>query len=627
MFSWFRRARKTRPTKPNRAPKRDSRKLRFERVEDRRVMAGFFSGVFDDIVFDDLPVLEQLKAEGSIVYDAANKRVIVEGTEQYNDRVSMVYDTRGTATTADDQLSILLGNINSPLVQAYNFADVSEVVVYTYGGSDTIENNVTTKLRAYAGAGNDTIIGGFGFDVLLGGPDNDYIDGRRGDDQIWGEAGVDALFGDDGIDLILGGADGDVIHGGNGIDSLFGEGGNDTIFGGAGLDTITDNIGTNQKFADYGTNTSTIVGFQRFDWFDKNMQNPDLRSAARLVYRDNFLMRDDMLKLFKVVSSDNYVNTSELADLKDLLSTQLTTPIDTRFFLGKVVNGDRANGWYHGNTLGNLFDGASGLHLTRLVDKWFLGGDLPRLEAGTNATYRKVSGQLFVSGPTFDDIDQGGDSDCYFLAALGEVAQHKPSLLQNMFISNGDGTFTVRFFKGSSSFFVTVNSFLPVNNNSTGAQFAGWGGGSFTSAGNELWVALAEKAYAQLNESGWIGQDGVNSYPGIDFGWPADAFSHLSGKSATNRNFSMYPYTDPMVKNMLLNDINGGKAIVVATKDGGTDADVVGNHAYQLVGYNATTDRFELRNPHGANGSKPVQLFLSFAQLKKNCTQWTAVSL
>ena len=140
-------------------------------------------------------------------------------------------------------------------------------------------------------------------------------------------------------------------------------------------------------------------------------------------------------------------------------------------------------------------------------------------------------------------------------------------------------------------------------------------------------VALAEKAYAQLNESGWIGQDGVNSYPGIEFGWPASAFSHLSGKSASNRSFSMYLYTDAMVKSILLNDISGGKAIVVATKDGGTDADVVGNHAYQLVGYNSSTDRFELYNPHGANGSRPVRLFLTFAQLKKNCTQWTAVTL
>jgi hypothetical protein len=603
-----------------------SRGLRFEHVEDRRMMAGFFSGVFDDIVYDGPMVIELPKAEGSITYDPALRRITIEGTETHNDRVSIVIDTRGTASTADDQVSVLLANINSPLVRAFNLADVSDIVFNGYAGDDSIDNKTIVPLKGYGGAGQDTLLGGFGDDIVLGGPDGDYIDGRRGHDSIWGEGGQDALFGDEGIDMILGGAESDWIHGGHGADSLYGEAGDDWIFGGAATDKIIDNLGNNKTFADYSTNTSTILGYYRFDWFDKNLQDPDLRSAVRLVYRDGFMLRDDLLALFQQVSTDNYVNSAELADLKDLLSTQLTTPVDSRFLLGRVVNGDRANGWYQGSTLGNLFAGASGIHLTKLVDKWFKGGDLPRLATNANAMYGYVSGSLFVNNPTFDDIDQGDANDCYFLAALGEVAQHKPSLIQNMFVDNGDGTFTVRFFKGTAAFYVTVNRYLPIDNNNLRAFYAGWGGGQFDSMNNELWVALAEKAYAQLNESGWISQDGTNTYVGIDFGQPAKAFSHLSGKSAGNTFFGSYS-SDLTLKGLLLKDLADGEAITLATKDSGVDSDVVANHAYQLVGYDGQTGLFELYNPHGPGASKPTRLFLSISQLRKNCTYWTSVKL
>jgi hypothetical protein len=610
-------SRRQRPARTRRVP----RPLHVEQVEDRRLMA-VFPTVLSDIVVQPTD-FELARAEGSITYNPATRAVTIEGTPQHNDRVSIVIDRRGTATTTDDQISILLANINSPLVRAFNFADVGEVVFHGYAGDDFVDNKTITKLRAYAGDGNDVLLGGFGDDVLLGGAGHDYLDGRRGGDMMWGEAGHDALFGDDGIDMLLGGLGNDTLHGGNGIDSLYGELGNDWLFGGAGLDTLTDNSGTNQKFADYGTNTSTILGYYRFDWFDKNLQNPDLRSAVRLAYRDNFFMRDDALAAFKQVSTDNYVSTTELADLKDLLSTQLTVPADVRFFIGKIVNGDRANGWYQGQVLGNLAAGVSGAHLDKLVDKWMKGGDLPATQ-NPDTTYRRVSGKLFVSGATFADIDQGrGANDCYFLAALGEVAQHRLSTIQNMFIDNGDGTYGVRFFKGTTPFYVTVNSFLPVANDTLGAQFAGWGGGTFTNLGNELWVALAEKAYVQLNESGWIGQDGTNAYPGIAFGYPGKAFSHIAAKEGGNRTF----YNLSLVKNALIQDIMAGKAITVATKDSGVDADVSDNHAYMLVGFDSLTQTFELCNPHGTNGSLPVRLFMSFSDLVRNCSYWTQVSL
>ena len=84
--------------------------------------------------------------------------------------------------------------------------------------------------------------------------------------------------------------------------------------------------------------------------------------------------------------------------------------------------------------------------------------------------------QLVSSGgPSYSDIDQDNVADCYFLAELGDVARSSPQTISNMFINNGDGTYTVRFFHGSSEAFVTVNTELPNDHAGDGAYFAGWG--------------------------------------------------------------------------------------------------------------------------------------------------------
>ncbi|MEM8780403.1 MAG: C2 family cysteine protease [Cyanobacteria bacterium P01_G01_bin.49] len=96
-----------------------------------------------------------------------------------------------------------------------------------------------------------------------------------------------------------------------------------------------------------------------------------------------------------------------------------------------------------------------------------------------------------------------------------------------MFTDNGDGTFTVKFYKNGVADYVTVDRKLPTD--SYGNSVYGNVGGHYNSSNNELWVALAEKAYAQLNESNWIGQDGTNSYQGTSGGWPKDSINHITG--------------------------------------------------------------------------------------------------
>ncbi|HEY6564722.1 MAG TPA: C2 family cysteine protease, partial [Pirellulaceae bacterium] len=305
-------------------------------------------------------------------------------------------------------------------------------------------------------------------------------------------------------------------------------------------------------------------------------------------------------------------------DLKDLTSTNLTLWAGYRSLAKKVVHGDRANQWNQGGTLGNLTAGSTGVRLNNLVNKWFLGLDRPQAAAGT--TYRYVNGSLF-QGIQYQDIDQEGAADCYFLAPLAEVAQQSPNTILNMFTDNGDGTFMVRFFRGGTSEYVTVDRFLPVESNGT-SRYAGFGG-TYTQSTNELWVALAEKAYAQINESNWIGQDGTNSYAGIDFGSMSKAMGHITGRSTTS-----VPVVGGLfgllMRSQVISQNGQGKAITFSSFDSDDDVDdnIVANHVYTLAGYDAATQRFRLFNPWGFNNNKPGEVFLTWSQIASNFSTW-----
>src|SRR5262249_12393092 len=136
---------------------------------------------------------------------------------------------------------------------------------------------------------------------------------------------------------------------------------------------------------------------------------------------------------------------------------KFTMPAPVRGLLSAVVDGDPANATYQGAPLGNLRAGASAAQFQKLVNKWFLG--LYRPQAVSGPPYQKAAGNLFVNGPAVNDVRQGELSDCYFLAALGELAQDRPQAIKDMFTDNGDGTFTVRFFNGTTPEYVTVDRY------------------------------------------------------------------------------------------------------------------------------------------------------------------------
>jgi hypothetical protein len=347
------------------------------------------------------------------------------------------------------------------------------------------------------------------------------------------------------------------------------------------------------------------------DWFSAAVGDQTLRSVAHSLAADGTLSRSDWLQLFAQVEKDGTVTAGEIRDLDDLLhpgqvkstnAAGYSVPASVRNLAGKVVDGNVANVHYHGTALGNLHAGSTAGQLQKLVAKWFLGTDHPAAAAGT--TYRLVSGSLFVNGPNYGDVIQGQLGDCYFVAAMAGVARFSPQLIQQMAIDNGDGTFTVRFFHAGVADYVTVDRDLPSTSYGT-AEYAGFGG-QYTSGGNELWVAVIEKAYAQINEEGWLGHAPVNSYAAIDGGYSDLAISQLTGAAA---GWTWMTNANP---NSLIAAVATGRPLVLASQPVGSGNGVIDSHGYSLVGYNAATGRFTLYNPWGST------ITLTLAQIRQS---------
>ncbi|MGA2621193.1 MAG: C2 family cysteine protease [Thermoguttaceae bacterium] len=115
--------------------------------------------------------------------------------------------------------------------------------------------------------------------------------------------------------------------------------------------------------------------------------------------------------------------------------------------------------------------------------------------------YSPISGTLFSpNGPSYLDVQQGYVGGCWLLASLAEVAARYPQDIRSMFTAAGTtvengatvSLYTVRFFNSVGvAEYVTVDTELP-------------SGGTYYDqpVNGVLWVALAEKAYAEANGAG-----------------------------------------------------------------------------------------------------------------------------
>jgi hypothetical protein len=333
--------------------------------------------------------------------------------------------------------------------------------------------------------------------------------------------------------------------------------------------------------------------------FSQYVSDPKVRALASARFNaHNTLTRNDMIDILRQAGKAGPLSLNELNSLRAIVAdaAMLHMADYVRDLSTKILFGNAANGHFQGKRLGNLAAGSSANQLELLVKKWFLGADRPAIDSQYH--YEYAQGILYNGVPRITDIDQGDLGDCYFISALGDTALLNWKKVAGMFIDNGDKTFTVRFYRNGRASYVTVDRFLPVDGDKD-LVFDG-GGRAADDAKKILWVALAEKAYAQTNESGWLGvdgpQNGVNSYAALGPGGYGNlALSIVTGLPSTRANLSS------------INSVNIHELTLADTKDDNTAKSLVPHHTYAVTGYNAATHTVTLFNPWTTGGEDGVK--------------------
>jgi len=369
-------------------------------------------------------------------------------------------------------------------------------------------------------------------------------------------------------------------------------------------------------------------------WYSQNLVDTQISTIVQQdMTTDGQLTRSDMLSLFSTLDANGAVTSPEYQDLQTIVdnTSVIVMSAPMRNLSSKVVGSSQANALYQGQALGNLAVGSPASQLEDLVNKWFLGMDLPNSapnQGGKPIAYGTPGGTLFGSGVKYSQIQRGDLGDCYLLSPLASIALHTPLAIQNLIVPNGDGTYTVEFQyddKGvATADYVTVNSELPV---SKGEFKYADGYRKFDSPNNVLWVPLVEKAYAQWSESGHNSllhksQD-VNAYWTIgNGGYPDKILQQLTG------NFA---YTETRLAKLTFAQITsafaaGTNVTFVSDSNEPPDHKIVNDHVYAMVNYNSSkqTKTITLFNPWGVKGGYddsyfcPGKVTLSMKKLRSN---------
>jgi hypothetical protein len=363
-----------------------------------------------------------------------------------------------------------------------------------------------------------------------------------------------------------------------------------------------------------------------------SLSDSGIRTDLQSFTADGTFSYADALQLLKDVAGRGTVTAAEFSDLQTIaanLETQngisSSTYVASLFY--QLAEGSAANATWNGGSpsasvLGNLAAGTTSTQLNELIDKWFLGSDLPDPTASSSGTtqtlhpsYSDFSAyQLFgtTGTPQLSDVAQGYDGDCELCSGMIEMLDNHPSQLQSMFVDDGNGVYGVRFYVNGKETWVTVDSELPTDQ---GSLVYNDSLASGTNAG--LWADLIEKAYAQLSATGNTGHASVNSYNNISADPAFDVLTNLTNASSIDTltfqsvNWNAY-------KNIIAEAVEAHDDVILETGQKASDHTVnaqgqdmlVSDHAFAVVGYDSGTGEFIVRNPWGVeNGQTWVTQF------------------
>jgi hypothetical protein len=375
------------------------------------------------------------------------------------------------------------------------------------------------------------------------------------------------------------------------------------------------------------------------------LSNAGIEADVAKLMVNNSLSYASMLTILQDAAVGNMTSSkfSTLQTLASLLDKTggISTTAYVQSIADSVIDGNGANAQWNGGSssavaLGNLSATSTSTQVGELIGEWFLGTDLPGTnvssigESNYNSTYKLSTSALYGSGgaPSYLDVNQGYDGDCYFMSSIAEVALQDPTGIESMITNNGNGTYGVRFIVNGQADYVTVNDALP--NLPTGYSYANGSTLEFAN-GSTLWPELLEKAYAELNAQpsaphGAQLNAASDTYAGISAGG-AYALTEITGQSVSG--FNLVPSTSASTlgsdNTKLAAAFGGGEELLVATSNNVT-GNLVADHMFEVVGYNATSDMLTLHNPWGSGYSGPLAMTFneSLASLAaNNCSVYT----
>lgn len=220
-----------------------------------------------------------------------------------------------------------------------------------YEGKDNLGIAFNTVIEnAYAGSGDDTLVGNAANNSLSGGAGADSIRGAEGDDTIDGGSGQNYLRGDEGNDSILGGASFDDINGNMGADTIHAGAGDDWAVGGKDNDLIYGDDGADIVYGNLGDDT-----------LDGNLGDDIVRGGQG----------NDLL--FGGPGND-------------------------------WLSGDRGDDTIYGEAGADIFHTFSGAGIDRVMDFSVAEGDRVQLDPGTSYTVKQVGADTVVDMGGGDEL-------------------------------------------------------------------------------------------------------------------------------------------------------------------------------------------------------------------------------
>ena len=376
------------------------------------------------------------------------------------------------------------------------------------------------------------------------------------------------------------------------------------------------------------------------DWLNE-FKNSSLKNVVMTSFSDDQFTYSETLDLFEKAAVGGFIS-SELEDLRLVYQQNAFENNYVDYIAHKVVYHSGANTyWWGGATkqadvqaLGNASGTTSEANAELLIGKWFLGTDLPMpISGGDTANpdatsgvydYGKITGELFTGGINALDVNQGSAGTCYLIAAMDSTAYTNPSIIEDAFITNPNGTYGVKFYFGGEPIYTTVNKSIPITNLGT----INYTGNVNKSVSGESWASMMEKAYVQANtqvnlkaELGWSNSKISNSYQFMEGGL-AYALGQVTGLSYDYFSYGNYNWGSDYnkltsekdaskIKQDIINGLDAGGIGWIGSwgssyrKDGeiytsyksGSKTELVGGHAFALHSYDEATDTFLISNP------------------------------